>query len=289
MGTKHEALYVVDVTTVLRPLTCSSPLTTTSPLTSSRPSAAADRARTTSAGPTAAAATVAAAAAAAAAASSTVASGAASAGAPPLTSPLAAPLAAPLTTHLLREAGPALDHVPTVESVVLAEPPQEGPGGAGGEGAGGEGADEEPLAGWAEAEEPDEARTDEEATAAATVVEEVAVVVEEAEAEEATPQLGEEQVHSDRFLVSEAMGAGQSRALALEQRFASRGVAPYAAVAAHLLHDGARAPALGPRAGGGVAAPLPLQTERTGLPVLLLAHFELAPGRVLRLSAAGRG
>jgi hypothetical protein len=145
------------------------------------------------------------------------------------------------------------------------------------------------LAGWAEAEEPDEARTEEEATAAATVVEEAAVVVEEAEAEEATPQLGEEQVHSDRFLVSEAMGAGQSRVLALEQRFASRGVAPYAAVAAHLLHDGARAPALGPRAGGGVAAPLPLQTERTGLPVLLLAHFELAPGRVLRLSAAGQG
>ena len=141
--------------------------------------------------------------------------------------------------------------------------------GAGGEGAGGEGADEDALAGWAEAEEPHEARTDGEATATATVVEAAAVVVE-AEAEEAALQLGEEEVHSDRFLVSEAMGAGQSRALALEQRFASRGVAPYAAVAAHLLHDGARAPALGPQAGGGVAAPLPLQTERTGLPVHLL-------------------
>ena len=59
------------------------------------------------------------------------------------------------------------------------------------------------------------------------------------------------QVHLDRFLVSEAMGAGRSRALALEPRFASRGVAPYAAVVAHLLHDGVRAPTLGPQAGGG--------------------------------------
>ena len=101
--------------------------------------------------------------------------------------------------------------------------------------------------------------------------------------------LGEEEVHSDRFLVSEAMGAGGSRALALEPRFASRGVSPYAAVVAHLLHDGvAPQHALGARAGGGVAAPLPLPT-RSGLPVHVVGHFELAPGRGLPLSVPDGG
>ena len=75
--------------------------------------------------------------------------------------------------------------------------------------------------------------------------------------------LGEEEVHLDRFLVSEAIGAGQSRSLALEQRFASRAVLPYASVVAHLQHDGEPAQLLGLSTGGAVLGPMPLPT-RTG-------------------------
>ena len=112
MGAKHEALYVVDVTTVLRPLTAS-------------PSVATNGARTGARSPTAAAASAAAppsSAASAASASPTIAT-------PDAASAAAASAAAvPL---LLQAAGPPLAHVTyisplahvaTVESTVIAEP-----------------------------------------------------------------------------------------------------------------------------------------------------------------------
>jgi len=82
-----------------------------------------------------------------------------------------------------------------------------------------------------------------------------------------------EQVHTDRWLMCEVLAAGRTRTLALDGRFAARGAMPYAAVAAHLLHDGhvPQKPY-----GGELAAPLPL-TLRTGLPVHVMGRFEMHP------------
>ena len=82
-----------------------------------------------------------------------------------------------------------------------------------------------------------------------------------------------EQVHTDRWLMCETLAAGRTRALALDGRFAARGALPYAAVAAHLLHDG-HVPER--PYGGQLAAPLPL-AHRTGLPVHVMGRFELHP------------
>ena len=59
---------------------------------------------------------------------------------------------------------------------------------------------------------------------------------------------------------------GKTRALALDARFMARGALPYVAVAAHILHNG-QPPELPAGAGGHIAAPLPLATGATGLPV----------------------
>ena len=82
-----------------------------------------------------------------------------------------------------------------------------------------------------------------------------------------------EQVHTDRWLMCEVLAAGRTRTLALDGRFAARGAMPYAAVAAHLLHDGhvPQKPY-----GGELAAPLPLAL-RTGLPVHVMGRFEMHP------------
>jgi len=84
-----------------------------------------------------------------------------------------------------------------------------------------------------------------------------------------------EQLHTDRWLMCEVLAAGRTRTLALDGRFAARGAMPYAAVAAHLLHDGhvPQKPY-----GGELAAPLPL-TLRTGLPVHVMGRFEMHPVR----------
>jgi hypothetical protein len=84
-----------------------------------------------------------------------------------------------------------------------------------------------------------------------------------------------EQLHTDRWLMCEVIAAGRTRTLALDGRFAARGAMPYAAVAAHLLHDGnvPQKPY-----GGELAAPLPLAL-RTGLPVHVMGRFEMHPVR----------
>ena len=68
--------------------------------------------------------------------------------------------------------------------------------------------------------------------------------------------LGDEQFHTDRWLVYEALAVGRSRTLALEPRFAARNALPYAAVAAHILRDGIKPEK---PLGGQLAAPMPLQ------------------------------
>ena len=92
----------------------------------------------------------------------------------------------------------------------------------------------------------------------------------------------EEEVHTDRWLLFEVLASGRTRNLALEPRFAARGALPYAAVAAHILHDGAAVEKLN---GGMLAAPMPLPLC-TGLPVHVIGRFELRrPSRGIQLTA----
>jgi len=91
---------------------------------------------------------------------------------------------------------------------------------------------------------------------------------------------GEEEHHSSRWAVSEAVAVGPARALALEGHYAALGLVPFAAVAAQLLCDG-KPPE---KREGGFGAPLPLH-DRSGLPVFVFGRFELSrPNRGLLLT-----
>lgn len=88
---------------------------------------------------------------------------------------------------------------------------------------------------------------------------------------EVTAEVGDEEVHTDRWLLSEAIAVGQSRSLALEPRFAALGFLPYGGAAAHLLHDGSPPESL---VCGQILSPLPLPTC-TGLPFHIIGDFDL--------------